>query len=85
MVGAPVPGELGRDRHIGQVDVHHPGIDRSVQRSSAGPGQGLGGRELPQSDLAGVLELVVGWPAARMQVEVGRHVAGIGLGEGSHE
>ncbi len=78
-------GELRADRQAGEVDETEARIQFAEHFLLGLAGDLVGLGELAQTDLAGVVELVVEGTGAGLQVQVGRQVAGIGLGEGGDE
>lgn len=75
-------GELRADRQAGEVDETEARIQFAEHFLLGLAGDLVGLGELAQTDWAGVVELVVEGTGAGLQVQVGRQVAGIGLGEG---
>ena len=73
------------DGDAAEVDPAVAGVEWSLDDPSGSGQESVDGIVLTGADQPCVLHLVVGRPVTRCQIEVGRHVPGVGLGEGGHE
>ena len=80
-----IGAEAGLDGDAAEVDPAVAGVEWSLDDPSGSGQESVDGIVLTGADQPCVLHLVVGRPVTRCQIEVGRHVPGVGLGEGGHE